>query len=574
MRKVLASFLMVWLGTALAAGLPREQQAVAQSQSESVSEPVIAAAGDIACAPPATRTSSKCHQQDTANLLAAGGYDAVLPVGDTQYNCGELSAFSQVYDKTWGPFNAISHPAVGDNEYVGSTCSTPGASGYYTYFGAAASPLDQPCTQACKGYYSYDLGSWHVVVLNSECSQVGGCKSTSPQGLWLKADLAAHPAACTLAYWHRPYFTDGGGTSSSTNPLVKILYAVHADVLLVGHQHIYERFAPMDPSQVADPAGIREFIVGTGGKSHSSLASTPPPNAEARNNTAYGVLRLTLHAGGYDWQFIPEAGKTFTDSGSATCHGGGGDTTPPTAPTGLTATAPSGAQVNLSWTASTDNVGVTGYRIYRDGAFLANTGTTTSFTDATAAAGATYSYQVSAVDAAANESARSNSASVTTPSPGTLTFDPTDDAYVEQAAPTTNFGAATRLVADNSPVDQFLVRFDVALTGCSTITAASLRLTVGSGSSDNSPSGGNFFTTGTDWNEATVTWDTAPAAGTAVGSLGAVAINTTYSLDVTQAVTGPGPVAFRVSSTSSDGARYFSKQGSTTQAPKLVITCS
>jgi chitodextrinase len=571
MRKVVALSLTVCLSAALAVGVSHQQQAVAQA----LSDPVIAAAGDIACAPPATRTSSKCHQQDTANLLTAGGYDTVLPLGDTQYECGQLSAYQAVYDPTWGQVKSISHPAAGDNEYTSSTCTTPGASGYFTYFGAAASPQDQPCTQACKGYYSYDLGSWHIIALNSECSQVGGCGSTSPQGQWLKADLAAHPAACTLAYWHRPYFTDGGSTSSSTRSFVKTLYAAHADVLLVGHQHIYERFAPMNPSQVDDPNGIRQFIVGTGGKSHGSLATTPPPNAEARDKTAYGVLRLTLHAGSYDWQFVPEAGKTFTDSGTQACHGGGGDTTPPTAPTGLTATAPSGAQVNLSWTASTDNVGVTGYRIYRNGAFLANTGTTPSFTDTTVAAGTTYSYQVSAVDAAANESARSNSASVTTPpSPGTLTFDPTDDAYVEQAAPTSNFGAATRLVADNSPVDHFLVRFDVALTGCTTITAASLRLTVGSGSTDNSPSGGNFFTTGTGWNEATVTWNTAPAAGSAVGSLGAVAINTTYSLDVTQAVTGPGPIAFRVSSTSSDGVRYFSKQGSATQAPKLVITCS
>jgi chitodextrinase len=581
MRKVLALSLTVCLSAALAVGLSHPQKAVAQTASD----PVIAAAGDIACAPPATSTSSTCHQQATANLLTkpdGTALDAVLPVGDTQYNCGELSAFGQVYDPTWGQVKSISHPAVGDNEYAGSGCTTPGASGYFTYFGAAASPLDapspdQPCARACKGYYSYDLGSWHIIALNTECGQtgVGGCKASSPQGKWLAADLAAHPAACTLAYWHRPYFNDDGTTSSSPGPLVKILYAAGADVLLVGHKHFYERFAPMDPSRVADPNGIRQFIVGTGGKSHGSLATTPPPNAEARDKTAYGILRLTLHAGSYDWQFLPEAGKTFTDSGSDTCHGGGADTTPPTAPTGLTATAPSSAQVNLSWTASTDTVGVTGYRIYRNGAFLANTGTTTSFTDATAAAGTTYSYQVSAVDAAANESARSNSASVTTPpSPGTLTFDPTDDAYVEQAAPTTNFGAATRLVADNSPVDHFLVRFDVAFTGCTTITAASLRLTVGSGSSDNSPSGGNFFTTGTGWNEATVTWNTAPAAGTAVGSLGAVAISTTYSLDVTQAVTGPGPVAFRVSSTSSDGVRYFSKQGSTTQAPKLVITCS
>jgi hypothetical protein len=318
MRKVLALLFTMCLSAVLVVNLSGQQKAAAQT----VSDPVIAAAGDIACAPPATRTSSKCHQQDTANLLATGSYDAVLPVGDTQYECGELSAFQAVYGPTWGQFKAISHPAVGDNEYAGSTCTTPGASGYFTYFGAPASPLDQPCTQACKGYYSYDVGSWHIIVLNSECSQtgVGGCKSTSPQGKWLKADLAAHPAACTLAYWHRPYFTDGGGTSSRTRYFVKTLYAAHADVVLVGHKHFYERFAPMDPFQVADPNGIRQFIVGTGGKSHSSLATTPPPNAEVRDKTAYGVLRLTLHAGSYDWQFVPEAGKTFTDSGAQACH--------------------------------------------------------------------------------------------------------------------------------------------------------------------------------------------------------------------------------------------------------------
>ncbi len=316
MRRVLSLFLTVCLWAALVMGLSHQQKAVA----EIVSEPVIAAAGDIACMPPATRTSTKCHQQDTANLLVAGSYDAVLPVGDTQYDCGELSAFYAVYDKTWGQVKSISHPAAGDNEYASSTCTTPGASGYFTYFGAAASPLDQPCTQACKGYYSYDLGSWHIIALNSECSQVGGCKSTSPQGQWLKADLAAHPAACTLAYWHRPYITDGGGTSDRTRTFFKLLYAAHADVLLVGHKHIYERFAPMDPFQVADLNGIREFIVGTGGKSQSSLATTPPPNAEVRNRGTYGILRLTLHAGSYDWRFVPEAGKPFTDSGTRACH--------------------------------------------------------------------------------------------------------------------------------------------------------------------------------------------------------------------------------------------------------------
>ena len=218
MRKIFALSVTVCLSAALGVGgLSHPQKAVAQT----VSDPVIAAAGDIACAPPATRTSSKCHQQATANLLTTGGYDAVLPVGDTQYECGQLSAFQAVYDPTWGQVKSISHPAVGDNEYAGSGCSTPGASGYFTYFGAAASPLDQSCTQACKGYYSYDLGSWHIIALNTECSQVGvgGCKASSPQGKWLAADLAAHPAACILAYWHRPYFNDDGTTSSSPGPI-------------------------------------------------------------------------------------------------------------------------------------------------------------------------------------------------------------------------------------------------------------------------------------------------------------------------------------------------------------------
>ena len=212
---------------------------------------MVAAAGDIACAPPGTRTASKCHQAATADLLA--GADAVLPIGDEQYNCGQLSAFNQVYDPSWGRFNNVSHPAVGDNEYAGNGCSTPGAAGYYTYFGDRASPREPGCTINCQGYYSYDVGSWHVVALNSECTQpgVGGCSATSPQTRWLKADLAAHPNACTLAYFHRPYFSDNGGTVAKVKQLFTALYNGGADVLLVGHQHIYERFRPQSPSGAA-----------------------------------------------------------------------------------------------------------------------------------------------------------------------------------------------------------------------------------------------------------------------------------------------------------------------------------
>ncbi len=323
MRKFLALLFTVCLSAALGVGVSRQQRAAAAE-----ADPVIAAAGDIACPPPGTATARACHQAATADLLASGGYSAVLPLGDEQYNCGELSAFNAVYDPTWGKGNgradlkSISKPVVGDNEYVGSTCSTPGAADYYTYFGDAASPQEPGCKSACKGYYSYDLGSWHVVALNSECNQtgVGGCNGTSAQGKWLKADLAAHPAQCTLAYWHRPYWKDSGGSVSLMNYFMKTLYAAGAELVLVGHSHFYERFAPMNPSSLADPNGIRQFIVGTGGRSQGALAATPPANSEARNTGTYGVLKLTLHARSYDWQFIPIQGETFTDAGSQACH--------------------------------------------------------------------------------------------------------------------------------------------------------------------------------------------------------------------------------------------------------------
>jgi hypothetical protein len=316
MRRILIvlSAMVVCVGAStvgLVASVPRAAAAT---------DPVVAAAGDIACAPPGTRTASKCHQAATADLLA--GADAVLPIGDEQYNCGQLSAFNQVYDASWGQYKSVSHPAVGDNEYAGNGCSTPGASGYYTYFGDRASPREPGCTINCQGYYSYDVGSWHVVALNSECTQpgVGGCSASSPQTQWLKADLAAHPNTCTLAYFHRPYFSDKGGTVAKVKQLFTALYNGGADVLLVGHQHIYERFRPQSPSGAAATNGVRQFIVGTGGRSQTTPASPPPAGSEKQNSGTFGVLKLTLHPTSYDFQFVPEAGKTFTDTGTQACH--------------------------------------------------------------------------------------------------------------------------------------------------------------------------------------------------------------------------------------------------------------
>jgi hypothetical protein len=283
------------------------------------------AAGDIACDPGdpgyngGSGSGTSCMQRATSNELATAV--AVLPLGDDQYSSGALSTFQQVYDRTWGRYKASSHPASGNHEYDMS-----GAAGYYTYFGSAASPQDTNCTADCKGYYSYDLGAWHLIVLNSECAQVGGCNAGSPQEQWLKADLAAHSAECTLAYWHRPLFTSGVSLGDSAMHDVWVdLYNAHADLVLNGHDHIYERFAPQDPSGNADPTnGITEIIVGTGGKDHGGFASvTPVANSVVRDNTTFGVLKLTLHPTSFDWQFLPETAGgngAFTDSGSQACH--------------------------------------------------------------------------------------------------------------------------------------------------------------------------------------------------------------------------------------------------------------
>ena len=308
-------------GSAAATSAPSPAVAAAPASG---SDPQIAAAGDIACSPAdgnfngGAGTATNCRQMATSDLLTGGGLAAVLPLGDMQYECDTPAALAASYDPSWGRVKAISHPVPGNHEYMGS--SRPGctdsANAYYSYFGAAAG-------DPSRGYYSYDLGSWHVIALNTNlgCYTIS-CAAGSPQEQWLQADLAAHPSACTLAYFHEPLFASGTGEDTGTTavrPFWDDLRAAGADVILNGHVHVYERFAPQSPAGAADPDGIREFIVGTGGKSHYTFGPALP-NSEVRSAAAFGVLRMTLHPDGYEWQFMPAAGSILSDSGQAACH--------------------------------------------------------------------------------------------------------------------------------------------------------------------------------------------------------------------------------------------------------------
>jgi hypothetical protein len=285
------------------------------------SDPVIMTAGDIACDPTSASFNggngtgtTDCHEKYTGNELS--NIAAVLPLGDLQYSCGTSAEFSQSYDPTWGLQKSITHPVAGNHEYGNSSSCTPGsATDYYSYFGSSAG-------DSSKGYYSYDVGTWHIIALNSECGNVGGCAAGSVQEQWLSADLAAHSNTCTLAYWHRPLFASGASLGdTSMHDMWVDLYNAHADLVLNGHDHDYERFAPQDPAGTADPTnGIREIIVGTGGDNLTPFNS-PAANSQVRASDTFGVLKLTLHSNSYDWQFVGDGHSgTFADQGTSSCH--------------------------------------------------------------------------------------------------------------------------------------------------------------------------------------------------------------------------------------------------------------
>jgi acid phosphatase type 7 len=302
-RRRIGSPSLARLGAALlvlACALP----AACGGEEEQRGTEVVLAAGDIGdCATEG--------DEATARLLGEHPEATIAVLGDVAYPHGRTGDFERCFDPSWGRFRDRMRPATGNHDHADRN-----ARGYAAYFGARGGPSG-------SYRYSYDLGAWHVVVLDSDCWRVGGCELDDPQARWMQTDLRRHPRRCTLAYWHRPPFSSGRYGDRADTERVRALWQVAVqegvDVVLTGHEHSYERHAPMNADGTRDAAGTRLFIVGTGGGNLRPYRNPPLPTTEVRNDDTWGVLRLDLRPDGYDWRFLPVQGRTFTDRGSGTC---------------------------------------------------------------------------------------------------------------------------------------------------------------------------------------------------------------------------------------------------------------
>jgi len=300
MRKIVSLLASMALAVLVACGVAALAAGPGIGQTATVT---LVGAGDIA------GCSEKGASSATARLLG-NIPGTVFTLGDNVQGQGDASEFKNCYDPTWGKYKQRTKPSVGNHDYY-----TAGAKPYYDYFGARAGARG-------KGYYSYNRGSWHIVALNSNCEKVGGCGRLSPQGRWLRNDLANNTnRKCTLAYFHHPLYASGTSSNApEVKPFWNILYNRGAEVILAGHAHRYERYAKITPGGARSANGIRQFIVGTGGEPGGDFDGPYHPDMQRFKRNTPGVLKLSLRAGSYAWKFVPIAGKTFTDSGTTSCH--------------------------------------------------------------------------------------------------------------------------------------------------------------------------------------------------------------------------------------------------------------
>lgn len=440
---------------------------------------VLAAIGDGASGEPA--------ETSVVNQIAAWNPNLFLYLGDV-YEKGSPTEFVNYYDSggtLYGRFRAISNPTIGNHEYSFDAQ----ASGYFDYW------------DNVPHYYSFNAAGWHFISLDST-SQYGQTSPGTAQYEWLQQDLAADNAACTLVYYHHPLYNVGPEGPTTRMSGIWSMLVQHGGVLVLnGHDHDYQRYVPLDSAGVPNVNGVTEIVAGSGGHGVQQ-GVTSDPRLAASNFTQFGALRLQLNPTGANYSYITTTGTTV-DSGAVPCNGPPVDTTPPSAPSSLSANAPSSDRVTLTWTASTDDVGVTGYAVYRDGSLLANVGVQTTYADTTVSASTTYSYTVKARDAAGNFSAASNAAGVTTPGipsvslftdgfeGGNLSHWSTNNGLVVQQAKVyaglfagraTTTGVATWAYKQLSPAQSDLyyrLRFHVISQGANSVYLLKLRTATG-----------------------------------------------------------------------------------------------
>jgi chitodextrinase len=498
---------------------------------------IVAAAGDGA--------DGAVNAENVTNVISTINPNLFLYLGDV-YLDGTVTEFYNWYgtgNYSYSRFLPITDPTIGNHEYIGSS-----AAGYFDYW------------NNIPDYYSFDAGGWHFISLNSNSSHIG-VNINSTQYDWLQQDLAANANSCTIVYYHHPLFNIGPeGPSTSMSDIWALLAQNNVSIVLNGHDHDYQRWVPLDGNGNPNPAGVTEFVAGGGGHGLQTIAGSDSRVAfwDDTNPDAFGVLVLALNASGANFQYVNSSGGIL-DSGVVPCTKGGEDTQAPTDPTGVTASSISATQVNLTWQASTDNVGVAGYTIYRDGAILATVPASSLFySDYSGYPSTTYTYSVDAYDLAGNYSAQSSPVSVTTPAmPPSLLYNVWADTYVNSASPTYNYGSATVWRVDYSPDLHAYLQFTVQGLAGYPIHHAYLRVYANS----NSSYGINLLSVADNsWDENLVTYDTAPPLGTMLGASGSFLSGTWVTFDVTSYVTGEGTYSFGVMTPGSSTVSFAAKE--------------
>jgi hypothetical protein len=501
---------------------------------------VLAATGDGA--------SGQTSSDNVVDTVVAMDPDQFMYTGDV-YDDGTYTEFKNWYGEgvRYGRLAGITNPILGNHEQTSA-----GWDGYARYWRSPAP------------YYSYDAGGWHFVVLNSD-RRFGQFEPGTAQYDWLAADLAANDAACTIAGFHHPVVSVGAqGDNDQMNAMWRLLADNGVDIALTGHDHNYQRWLPMNADLAAASGGVTQFVLGGGGHGIQPFERTDARLAVGSDTvpTGYGALKLALSENGASFEYRNTAGSVL-DSGTVTCTGAT-DTTPPTAPTGLTATA-SGGQVALTWDAATDNVGVDSYEIRRDGSKIAEVaGHELAYADGNVQPSTTYTYSVVAVDAAGNKSPASDGATVTTPeSPGTVVLTASADTYVSSSAPGTNYGGSTVLRLDSAPDMRSYLKFDLA--GISGITSMTLRVRANS----NHSLGYDVKVADPGWTERGVTYADAPAPGASVGSSGPAVAGAYDDVDISSAPIAGGTLSLALTPTNSTALSLAARESAT--PPELVV---